>query len=57
MTKLLLSWNEMRERARKMAHNSVVKIRNYRKRDEYVKVMKNSGTDLQTPLLDLDPSV
>ena len=44
MTKLSLSWNDIRESARKIAHNSAVKIEATTGRDEYVKVRKNRGT-------------
>ena len=44
MTKLSLSWNEIREGARKIAHNSVVKIEATTGRDEHIKVWKSSGT-------------
>ena len=43
MTKLLLSWNEMRERAKKIAHNSAVKIEATKGWDEDVKIRTNSG--------------
>ena len=45
MTKLLLSWNEITERARKIDHNSSVKIEATTGRDEHIKGQKNSGTD------------
>ena len=46
MTKLSLSWNEIRERARNMAHNSAVKIEATKGREMNTsKSEKNSGTD------------
>ena len=47
-----MSWNKMRERERKIAHNSAVKIEATTGRDEHVKVRKDSAHSL-----DLDPSV
>ena len=45
MTKLLMSWNEMRERARKIAHNSALKIEATKGREMNTsKSEKNSGT-------------
>ena len=38
MMKLSLSWNEIRERARKIAHNFTVKIKATKGRDEHIKI-------------------
>ena len=53
MTELLLSWNKMRERARKIAHDSAVKIKGTTGREMN---MSKSGKIAGRPL-DLDPSV
>ena len=56
MTKLLLSWNEVRERARKIVHNSAVKIGATKGTE--MNTSKSGKTAAQpTPLLELDPSV
>ena len=43
MMKLSLSWNEIRERERNVAHIRCENRSNYKKRDEYVKVRKKRG--------------
>ena len=54
--KLLLSGNEMRERARKIVHNSAVKIEATKGRE--MNTSKSGKTAIQlTPSLDLDLSV
>ena len=56
MTKLLLSWNEIRERERKIAYNSAVKIEATTGRE--MNTLKSGKTAAQlTPSLDLYPSV
>ena len=56
MTKLSLSWNEIQERARKIAHNSTIKIEATTGRE--MDMSKSGKTVAQpTPSLDLDPSV
>ena len=53
---LILSWNEIRERARKIAHNSVVKIETTIERE--MNTSKSGKTAAQpTPAIDLDLSV
>ena len=56
MTKLLLSWKEIRERGRKIAHNSALKIKETTGRE--MNTSKTGKTTAQpTPILDLDSSV
>ena len=56
MTKLSLSWNEIQEMARNIAHNSAVKIEATTRIE--MNTSKSGKTAAQpTPSLDLDPSV
>ena len=56
MTKVSLSWNEIRETARNIAYNSAVKIEATTGRE--TNTSKSGKTAAQpTPSLDLDPSV